>query len=86
MIPAPAANEEGLSRRGENCRNSPLRDVTNTLQIFYAIFYLFVILPFFIFLKFLKIFLKVGNIYAFGKKNKKKTPLDKINKNKHRIS
>lgn len=53
--PAPAANEECLSQRGgKHCRNSLLSDVTNTLQIF--MLFLFIILPFFIILKFLKIF------------------------------
>lgn len=52
--PAPAANKECLSRRGgKHCRNSLLSDVTNTLHIFLQ--FLFIISPFFIFLKFLKI-------------------------------
>lgn len=77
--PAPAANEECLSRRGakKHCRNSLLSDVTNTLQIFYAIF-LFIILPFFVFLKFLKISESQQHLclsISTGKKKEKKKRL-----------
>lgn len=53
--PALAANEECLGQRGgKHCCNSLSSDVTNTSQIFTL--FLFIILPFFNLLKFLKIF------------------------------
>lgn len=73
--PARAANEECLSRRGgKHCRNSPLSDVTNTLHIFMH-FFLLIILPFFIFLKFLKISESQEHLcFPLSTEKKKKTP------------
>lgn len=81
--PAPAANEECLSQRGgKHCRNSLFKWCYKYLTDFYAIF-----IHYFSFFHLFEIFENIWKSATFMPFTfYRKTPLDKINKIKHRLS